>query len=156
MTREHGEVVKSTVIARTCDRCKTRYTDSMELQEFLKINKTAGYASIFGDMNSLDLDLCQYCVRATLGPWLLVADPVPLEPRPRSQRLVEWHEHIFANPSHDRTEEEELYDRIDVIKYEGSPHYTIYDPGTDSTSFSFSDCDRAIEFAKQLVQKIKR
>lgn len=56
----------------TCDCCKKEYDDVMETQEFLSYKDTAGYSSIFGDMNRLSLDLCQYCVKKLLGKYLRI------------------------------------------------------------------------------------
>lgn len=53
------------IIAKTCDLCKTRYTkeDHAEFNEFIHINKTAGYYSVFGDLERIRLDVCQYCLK---------------------------------------------------------------------------------------------
>lgn len=56
----------------TCDRCKKVYDDIMELQEFLHYENDAGYGSILGDGNKLRMDLCQYCVKEVLGPFIRV------------------------------------------------------------------------------------
>lgn len=58
----------------TCDCCKKEYDDTMEIQEFLSYNDTAGYSSIFGDMNRLSLDLCQYCIKELLGKYLIISE----------------------------------------------------------------------------------
>ena len=36
------------------------------------IGLDAGYGSIFGDGNRVEIDLCQTCVQDTLGAWLRV------------------------------------------------------------------------------------
>ena len=36
----------------------------------MTINFTAGYGSIFGDMNSYECHLCQHCVEKLLGKYL--------------------------------------------------------------------------------------
>lgn len=57
----------------TCDRCKTRHDDILETQEFLCWEDTAGYGNtVFGDMNAVAIDLCQYCVKEVLGQWVRV------------------------------------------------------------------------------------
>lgn len=59
-----------------CDKCGVKYeihgaNDSeMEAQEFLSINFTGGYASIFGDMDKFECDLCQYCMKELLGQYI--------------------------------------------------------------------------------------
>jgi len=55
--------------AYTCDKCGKTYEidgtfeDQMEAQEFLHIDFTGGYFSIFGDMNSIQADICQHCLK---------------------------------------------------------------------------------------------
>jgi len=58
--------------ALVCDVCETEYDDPMEMQEFLCYKDTAGYSSVFGDMNSLSLDMCQHCVKKILGKYIKV------------------------------------------------------------------------------------
>jgi hypothetical protein len=55
-----------------CDVCKVEYDDPMEMQEFLQYSDTAGYSSVFGDMNRLSLDMCQHCVKKILGEYIVV------------------------------------------------------------------------------------
>lgn len=59
-----------------CDRCG-RLADlgDFEFQEFASIDFTAGYGTIFGDGNDVQVDLCQHCLKETLGPWLRVIEP---------------------------------------------------------------------------------
>lgn len=144
-----GVVERTVVVAVTCDRCKVCYDDPMEVQECVTINEVrAGYASIFGDRNLVALDLCQYCVRATLGPWLRVTseNDEPLK-KPAD---VSWHEHVFAGDPYLEEEEEP---RLDVIESNGS--IFIWDPVTNARPFYFDTRERAIEFAKELVVKLK-
>jgi hypothetical protein len=62
---------RPTVIAKVCDRCKTRHEDPMELQEFLSWSDTCGYGNFaFGDMTQVAIDLCQYCTKEVLGEWI--------------------------------------------------------------------------------------
>lgn len=62
-----------------CDRCglESRH-DEVEFQEFACINMLAGYGSIFGDGNHVQIDLCQHCLKLSLEPWLRVTEP-PLQ-----------------------------------------------------------------------------
>lgn len=39
------------------------------------ISFDAGYDSIFGDGNRVEADLCELCLRDTLGAWLRVRTP---------------------------------------------------------------------------------
>ena len=57
-----------------CDRCD-RLADmsEAEFQEFVSIDLTVGYASIFGDGEDVQIDLCQHCLKSLLGPCLRIA-----------------------------------------------------------------------------------
>jgi hypothetical protein len=151
-----GEQTIKVVVAIKCDRCGREDEEGgFEFGDYLRISDSGGYASIFGDGNRITCDLCQYCIRATLGPWLQV-DGTEVNP------ACDWHEHVFANADHvTRTDEEERFDRLDVIENteELGRHYSyIWDPVTKVRMFGFGENgrQRAIEFAKELVQKIKR
>ena len=62
-----------------CDRCG-KETERGELGfraddrvlQFSSIGFDAGYDSIFGDGNRVEADLCETCLRDTLGAWLRV------------------------------------------------------------------------------------
>jgi len=73
--RKYETVIQETQVQSgiVCDVCKKEYTDSMETQEFLHYADTGGYASVFGDMNVLKLDMCQHCVKDILGEYLQVS-----------------------------------------------------------------------------------
>jgi hypothetical protein len=59
----------------TCDRCGVRHAHpGSEFFEFTSIAYRAGYGSIFGDGNQVEVDLCQSCLKDTLGPWLRVEE----------------------------------------------------------------------------------
>ena len=58
--------------AITCDACKVKYDDSMEMQEFLCHSDRGGFSSVFGDGYLIEIDLCQHCVKEILGPYLRV------------------------------------------------------------------------------------
>ena len=59
-----------------CDRCDRRAEDGeSEFFEFTSVDFKAGYGSIFGDENKVEIDLCQHCLKETLGPWLRVIEP---------------------------------------------------------------------------------
>lgn len=58
-----------------CDRCGLlAELGEAEFQEFVSIELKAGYASIFGDGNDVQVDLCQQCLKASLGAWLRVSN----------------------------------------------------------------------------------
>jgi hypothetical protein len=56
-----------------CDRCgKEVARGELDFQELTSIGFTAGYGSVFGDGNRVEIDLCEPCVRDALGAWLRV------------------------------------------------------------------------------------
>ena len=70
--------VKTTVvkpISITCDKCGKIYEvegNELEIQEFLHINFTGGYMSVFGDMNTVQADICQHCLRTMIESFMRV------------------------------------------------------------------------------------
>lgn len=62
----------------TCDVCTKTYDNDtmegqMEAQEFWSFADTGGYGNMaFGDMNRIELDMCQYCAKRLLGPYIRV------------------------------------------------------------------------------------
>lgn len=60
-----------------CDRCgRLAEVGGWEFLEYSSIEYTAGYGSILGDGNNVEIDLCQHCVKEVLGPWLRITDPM--------------------------------------------------------------------------------
>jgi len=56
-----------------CDRCdKEALRGEPGFAEMTSIGFDAGYDSIFGDGNRVEIDLCETCLHATLGTWLRV------------------------------------------------------------------------------------
>lgn len=67
---------KAVVYEIVCDRCgKEVQRDGGDFELTTSIGFQAGYASIFGDGNQVDIDLCEPCLRDTLGTWLRVTTP---------------------------------------------------------------------------------
>ena len=59
-----------------CDRCgRLAELGDTEFPETACLDLKAGYGSIFGDGNEVQIDLCQYCLKLTLGRWLRIVDP---------------------------------------------------------------------------------
>ena len=46
----------------------------MEFSEFTSIDYRGGYSSIFGDGCEISIDICQHCLKETLGKWLTVGE----------------------------------------------------------------------------------
>lgn len=65
---------KHEVVSIVCDKCKKEYSDELEIQEFLRIHIFGGYASVFGDGNETEADICQYCLKEWLGDSYRVTD----------------------------------------------------------------------------------
>ncbi len=59
---EKREIETSILDAMQCDNCGKIYKDIMEIQEFLYIKFQGGYGSIFGDGDTIESDICQYCL----------------------------------------------------------------------------------------------
>lgn len=64
------EVTKKEFVAKSimCDICGKTYDlntmeGQLEEQEFLFLDFVAGYNSVFGDMNHIECDICQYCLK---------------------------------------------------------------------------------------------
>jgi hypothetical protein len=73
---EYREKTVQEVAVCVCDRCQLRIVpEDADWQERISISYSGGFDSIFGDGNLISIDLCQRCVRETLGPWLRI---VPL------------------------------------------------------------------------------
>ena len=67
---------KTVVYEIVCDRCgKEVQREGSDFELMTSIGFEAGYASIFGDGNRVEIDLCEACVRDTLGAWLRVRTP---------------------------------------------------------------------------------
>lgn len=59
-----------------CDRCgKEVERGEVGFGEMTSIGFDVGYDSIFGDGNRVEVDLCEPCLRDTLGAWLRVKTP---------------------------------------------------------------------------------
>lgn len=59
-----------------CDRCGLlAHKGEVEFSEMTSIHMNEGYGSIFGDGNDVQVDLCQHCLKLTLGQWLRVSAP---------------------------------------------------------------------------------
>lgn len=58
-----------------CDRCgHISELGDAEFGEMVCVDFRAGYGSIFGDGNDIQVDLCQHCLKVTLGHWLRVSE----------------------------------------------------------------------------------
>ncbi|MDP3245372.1 MAG: hypothetical protein Q8M93_00190 [Polaromonas sp.] len=59
-----------------CDRCgKEAERGEIAFAQMRRLGFDAGYDSVFGDGNRVELDLCEPCFRDTLGAWLQVRTP---------------------------------------------------------------------------------
>ena len=59
-----------------CDRCGRLFDlGDVEFHSAVAIDMKVGFGSIFGDGNAIQIDLCQHCLKLTLGRWLRVVEP---------------------------------------------------------------------------------
>lgn len=76
---ESQKVEQKIPIKITCDVCKKKFDvekDSFDIQEFLFVNFTAGYGSVFGDGSQVKADICQECVKKLLGEYVRIDEDV--------------------------------------------------------------------------------
>lgn len=67
-----------------CDRCHREMgpdNTDFELQERIAIHFRAGYGSVFGDGNLVEVDICQNCLKDVLGKYLRVTEDDPFDPK---------------------------------------------------------------------------
>ena len=70
---EYREKTVQEVAAGTCDRCHLHMTpNDHDWHEKISISFVGGFDSIFGDGTAVSIDLCQECVKETLGTWLRI------------------------------------------------------------------------------------
>lgn len=74
---KYEKITTEQAMCAICDRCgrEMRKDDcDGEWNARVSIAFRAGYASIFGDGNDVELDLCQHCLKDLLGQWIRVTD----------------------------------------------------------------------------------
>lgn len=72
-----------------CDRCdKEVHRTGSDFEQMTSIGFDAGYGSIFGDGNRVEIDLCEPCLRATLGTWLRVRSPWSIDQMPQGRIMA--------------------------------------------------------------------
>jgi antitoxin CcdA len=61
---------------KVCDVCQTRYSenDYVEYPEFVHINMVCGYGTIFIDGATIQLDICQHCLKEKLGKYIRIIE----------------------------------------------------------------------------------
>ena len=68
------------IVSITCDICgktymyDTKSDDISEIQEFIHIKNNCGYGSIFGDGDTVELDMCQHCFKEKLGQYIRIIE----------------------------------------------------------------------------------
>ena len=67
---------QATIDSITCDVCKTTYSfkgeEVFEAQEVISIDTRGGYGSIFGDMSTIELDICQHCFKKKFDEYIRI------------------------------------------------------------------------------------
>jgi len=78
ITTEHEKKIKQTeVVGYKCDCCGKVFMHEMDLyecQEFFHIRHTGGFGSVFGDGDTVELDICQSCFKHKLGDYCRYSD----------------------------------------------------------------------------------
>lgn len=68
------KVLVDKTISTICDVCKKKFEhneeNSLEIAEFVNISFKGGFNSVFGDMNQVDIDICQHCFKKKLGKYV--------------------------------------------------------------------------------------
>ena len=76
--REKRVYEKEVLTAITCDVCGTYYDNRVryepEIGEFTSIDYVGGYNSIFGDMNRVQCDICQRCLKELIGQYCRIEE----------------------------------------------------------------------------------
>lgn len=76
INKEKIEIKEEKTVSITCDVCGKTYidhvenSDILEIQEFIHIKNDCGYGSIFGDGDTVELDMCQHCFKEKLGQYI--------------------------------------------------------------------------------------
>ena len=78
MRKYRDEIIKVVDVV-ICDMCGQEDTDPMEIQEYLAIDFVGGFQSIFGDMEEYTGDICQRCLKVTLGSYLTKVEKTKVE-----------------------------------------------------------------------------
>lgn len=124
-----------------CDRCgRIAEQEDVEFTEAACIDLSTGYGSIFGDGNEVQIDLCQHCLKLTLGQWLRVIDPrqkpLMIGHRRPSGEVSEAADECFAepedSPDHDPRPIDE--ERSTTSRLASQEPRTLVPPGNFETS----------------------
>ena len=84
-----GTELVSVVDQIRCDRCdKEVHRGESDFEQMTSIGFDAGYGSIFGDGNRVEVDLCEACLSATLGTWLRVRSPWSIDQMPKGRMMA--------------------------------------------------------------------
>ena len=77
-----------------CDRCgKEVERGEVGFGDMVSIGFDAGYDSTFGDGNRVEVDICEPCLRDTLGAWLRIKTPADT---PLSKKLAAFNPEIHG------------------------------------------------------------
>lgn len=79
---EEIKVTQWSVCGIICDVCKKEipYSDVFEFQEVISIQFCGGYSSVFGDMNTVKIDMCQQCFLEKLGDYCRINEEEDFPP----------------------------------------------------------------------------
>ena len=83
---ETKEITEEHKIGKTliCDVCKKEFCldtddeqfdmDFLEIQEFVNITHRCGYGSVFGDEDTIKINICQHCLKEKLGEFIRIEE----------------------------------------------------------------------------------
>lgn len=74
-----------------CDRCHRERVPGdadCEHQERIAIRLRAGFGSVFGDGNLVEMDICQHCLQEVLGKYLHITKDDPFDPKHKLEESV--------------------------------------------------------------------
>lgn len=97
-----------------CDRCgKEVYRAEPDFEQMSSIGFKAGRDSMFGYESRVEIDLCETCLRATLGTWLRVRTPWEIGKMPPGDRTLTADQSRAAN-GQDRSRFAHMYGVLTV------------------------------------------
>lgn len=64
------------IVGFECSRCKAKHdeTDIVEMQEMMHWTTTGGFGSVWGDGATVEVTLCQKCVKELFGEFATIHD----------------------------------------------------------------------------------
>ena len=110
-----GIGVVSVVDQIGCDRCgKEVHSSEPSFEQMTSIGVIAGRDSIFGYVSRVEIDLCETCLRATLGTWLRVRTPWEIGQMPQGDGTLAAGQPQATSGGQDRSRLAHVYGLLTV------------------------------------------